>query len=641
MIRLGLFFFSVIFFTVRSESQKIKSFEDRYGTKGEIRYSGEYTDSLLPKQSALEIRWREVESPGLKTYRVKGQTKNHVPSGRWIWEEADWNYTMRVGDNIRPVFDAKGKHMKWDGNFVEGKPDGKWSYTLDSISPNGQIFGTLIKMSVSYKKGKPTGNFSYENLSGKWPLSVKGNCDTDGIATGTWIYQYKTGEGIPVKEERTYQKGLLTEVCITEGTVKSSVKFAHNIAFIDKFGDNSLIQHQRIGSERFYRDEYTNSASELFLYNWSQHFLRGWNLENFPYEIERGMPQFRQLEYPLDKAEMENREICRELIRQQRDSIESHLTDNISIHRSRSGLLDTSISYLRLSLLRINYIDSLLDRTELPLFTYKDRRNQGLSLWVNELNGLRHTKGEIYDSLKVEIPAIIPSLSPPDIFAEFRKLLLKNGEILPHYFRVIESVNISLRREGELKRLEDQITDQLSEIQLFYAEKKGVGEQINAKWVKGEVQQRLQEYAQSDAYEDALRIGNGIVMMLDSLEAWKTKINEFDNMSVSLKSQYSYMAYNPYTGDSDIEIITKKRFINNVLGQLWPYMLNEIENELDWDKWTDLWSRQFAIYNHLLNFVSQDDTQSKRVEKRVRSEKKPERMLRIIINHMEGGKLIF
>lgn len=633
-----LIVFPVILLTVcQLYAQKINVIEDEYGVKGEIRCSGVYSDSILPQQGPLDIRWRELDSTGLKTYRVKGQTRNHLPVGKWLWEEGYWNYTIHVGANIRPVFNAKGQRLRWEGRFAEGKPEGKWIFTLDSVANNGGSLGTLVRIEIGYKNGKPFGLFSLENTTHKNVLRLKGQCDDQGVASGTWNYYYQNKEGIIIKEERVYKKGLLTEVRTTDNGVLSVRKFEQNIRFIEHSGNAELFEGMRIGDERFEMDEYGSRASGLVNYDMNNYFLKGWDLGVFPFEFVRGIPVFKKLEYPLSPEEKEDIDYSRKLIKSLRDSIDNQLAGNIYIHRSRSGQLDTTIAFLQLNILRLNYIDSLLSRTELPLFTYKNRYDQGVQHWVSGLNMLRKTKGEVYDSLETELPEVVINTDTANIFRELKNLLVKNASVLPRYYHIVERARIALKREGELKELEDRMVERFQQVQVFYADKAGIGAEINTKWVKGAVQRLLQEYAQADQYEDALKIGNEVMLHLDSLEAWEGKVAEFNKMVTVLSAHYTYLAYNPYTGINDIAITAKKRFINNVLTQMWPYIINELKNEKDWEKWSELWGRQFRLYNYLLNFVSREDAQAKRLERRVRKEKKPERMLRLIVNQMEGN----
>lgn len=604
-------------------SQKVKIFEDELGKKGEYRFSGVYSDTTLPKQGNVDIRWRENDNSQLKTYRVKGQTHDYLPVGRWTWEEAEWDYEINIGTSINPSFNAVGKRMKWEGNFITGKPDGKWLFTLDSVSGTGRTNGNLIKIEIQFKKGKPSGTILLEDNFNANNLKVRGTCDENGIATGNWNYSYKNFNGTQVREERLYQKGLLIEIKTTGGILK----FENNLLLNNKEG-------VRIGELNFTQDEYGGIVSELYHENLAQYFQKGWRLEVFPFDFERKMPVFKRLEYPLNKEETEYMTTSRQLLQKQKNRIEEVLSGNHSIHRSRSGELDTTISFLQLHLSRLSFMDSILNRADLPFFTYKDRYGSEAQRWIFGLNSMRYKKGEVYDSLEVEIPLIAVEKDSVFIFQTFQKLLIQNEAVFPEYYKVIEDAHISVKREGELQELENTIVVKYEKQQVFYQNKKGISEIIYTRWVVP----LLQEYIQTDEYEDALRIGQNVLIQLDSLENWQSKVEIFDAMPVVLKAKYTYLVYNPYTGNNDIPVVNKKRFITAVLTNLWPYLLNEINQERKWNEWIVLWDRQFKLYSYLMNFSSKEDMHSKRIDKRVRKEKKPERMLKILLQQVETSE---
>lgn len=623
-----LILFFIVFTSVLN-AQKIKTFEDKFGVQGEIRYQGEFSENELPKQGMVDIRWREIDDSGIVTYRIKGQTQNHQPIGKWTWEEAHWNFSIKVGNDIRPEFDSKGKRKKWEGSFLNGKPDGKWTFVSDSISSNSKTNKTLLKIDFSYKNGIPTGNFSFENNLNTHNPNLKGTLDKDGIATGTWVYQYKK-DGKSVKEERIYKDGLLTEIRFIEGQQITSEKLYHNIEFLN----NSNTNGKRIGKKEFEQEEFLSFASENFSNGLSNYFSKGWKLKVFPYEVNFILPKFKRLEYPLSSEEKNNIVESKFLIEKQQQAIHDLLTDNIYIHRSRNVELDTTVAYLQLNLSRIHLIDSLLNRTENPLFLYKNRVEQTGKNWINQLNNLRFAKGETYDSVVVAIDEIRLS-ETVDIFKTLNKDLIRFENELPKYSKVIQNTQTSLKREGELKTLENQLVERFMQLQSFYSESDGIGKEINEKWLKAEIQDELQRYSQTENYEEALQLGNRLTEQLNSLSEWKDKIQAFNTMETSLKSHYTYMAYNPYNGMNDIEVVRKRRFLNTVLEDMFPFMRKELSQEQDFDKWSALWERQFVVYDFLVDFVERDDSQANRLEKRIRSERKPERMVKNILGQAE------
>ncbi len=608
--------------TITATAQQTKTFEDTYGIKGTYTYSGIFSDSLLPQQGPVDIKWREIEGSGITTYRARGRTARHQPEGNWIWEEARWGYNITVGTGIQPVFNTMGKRMKWEGSFANGIPHGKWIFTLDSITPGDKVLKKLLRVELTYRNGVPAGPVLYENHERNSPLKVTGTTDANGIATGTWLYAYTGEDGRPAREERTYKNGLLTSITTHRGNEKT-------IAVLQEQPENT-----RTGTMIFASDGHPALHTLRMDRELNAYFLNGWKLDLFPYTFNRALPGYRKPEYPLSEDEKEQITAGRQLVADQQESIRHHLAGNINIHRSRSGTLDTSIAYLQLYDQRLQYTDSLLKRTADPLFTYKNRSEQGLQHWVDGLNSMTYARGEIYDSLEVHLHAF-RLVNRQNVFADIRNMLEQDGRKLPAYFKVVEEDRQALDREGTLRKLEDAMAARLEVLQDSYAGKDGIGGEIYQKWIKGDIQELLQHYARSDNYDTALHIGHTIMTRMDSLERWTHRTAAFDSMPRLLRQQYTYLAYNPYTGVNDIEITHKRRFITNILVNMWPYMDQEMQQEQDWHTWSALWNRRFQVYHYLVDFVSQEDRQARKLEQRIRSERKPDKMIRLLTHQAE------
>lgn len=632
-----LIFFLFIYMTSLSYTQKIQLFEDETGIQGRMKYSGTLGDHTLPKQGRVEINWRETDSTTLRTYLIRGQTRDHIPTGKWHWQEADWNYSAQVNQTIKPEFLSWGQQFRWEGTLAGSRPDGKWFFSVDSIYKDGKVRKDLIRMEIIYIDGTPVGEFYFENKRGNNQLELRGFCDDQGNATGKWKYIYKNRYDLILTEERIYEQGLLLEIHSGDSSTRSVITFPHNIDYITKLKNNIPDDLKRIRKENFNQDEFASGTTEWFHSDIAKYYMRGWDIDYFSIPAKRGLPKYRRLEYPLSPSEIQDIQECRFIIKSQRNAIEEQLADNIFIHRARNGELDTTISYLQLNLNRLHFIDSLLNRTEYPEFIYKNRHDHDLSHWITGLNKMRTTSGEVYDSLEVTLPLIIAEDTPVNIFRELKNSLAASQKNFPKYFETLDNARILLKHEDELKDIGNAIVDRFKNVQNIYTNTEGIGAEINRKWVKGMAQQMIQTFARTEDYDSAMQVSREIVSYLDTLLSWKEQLAEFNKMPETIRSLYTYLAYNPYTGAHDIEITIKKRFITNVLNDMWPYMLNEISEESDWNHWKRLWNRQFSVFEFLVEFVARDDKQAKRVNNRVRREKNPEKMLRIITSHIEEG----
>lgn len=608
-------------------AQQEQKTRDAFGARSILRSEDTFDFKQLPRSGPVQYEKRLVQNDQLRSYRLSGRTSARVPVGKWQFKEATWRYDISLTAKAAPVFTAVGKRMSWEGTYKEGLPEGKWTFLVDSVTHDEKLIKSLIKLELNYRKGVPVGVFTLENNSMDNALKVKGQTDASGFATGTWRAQYLTADRVAEQEERMYRNGLLVAVNTINKGRRTEKVIAHNTSFLEQ---PALNENKRVGEHRFTQDESGTWAAVMTQKALQDHFAAAWSLVEFPLEMHFNIPSFRRLEYPLSEEELLTIANAKTLIRSQKAQIERALSTNVNILRSRSVELDTSIAYLQLRGQRLDFTDSLLLRVDAPLFTYKDRYQQGLDLWIAGLNSMRTAKGEIYDQAEISLPEMRTTAYGPNVFETLEQYLISSGAALNVYAAKVDQAGLALHQEGELKALEDTIALRLTQLTGYYEKERGIGRTLYDQWLKGNAQSQLQVYAATEDHGQALVLGKEIVAMLDSLDAWKTKLPLFDSMSFALKAQYSYMAYNPYTGAKDIEVIIKRRFINNILEDLWPYMTADLEQEEQWTDFDKKWQRQFAVFQYLMNFAGRDDNDARRLENKVRKEKKAERMLRYI-----------
>ncbi len=626
---------SWIFCAALLSAQQLKVYNDDFGIKGEVRTSEVFEEGILPENGVLDIRWREIKNNNLYTYRIKGNTKKQTLEGRWLWEAGKWNYAVNAGTSIQPQFLAAGKRKKWEGSFIQGKPNGKWIFLLDTLSSDGRVIQNLIRIEIQYKKGIPVGNFLLDNKQTNSELKVVGICDEKGLANGNWLYTYKNKQGKTIRETRSYQQGLLTEIKIQDGSKTTIEKQEHNLQFIK---NQKNLPNIRIGKELFTQDEKTSDETGFLAYSLQRYFLSGWRLEIVGAEVDFQIPHYVQLEYLLSADELEQISLIRSKIQEENAIIENHMQGNSFVQRHRNEQIDTSLAYLELMQKQYQFIDSLLLQTHQPSFNYANRNNATFKKWQTELQNTRQKKGEIFQQLDVSLNGIAFD-STSSFLSSIEKYLNEQKNKVQPYYKNIEEETIAIQQEGILKDLSELIEDRFKKVEHLYVGKFGVAQDIDEQLIKGTAHKLIQEFSRAETYQQANTIGHEILQLLDSLETWNRQTELFDNMEQNLRTQYRYLAYNPYTGENNIEIKIKKRFLNTILSDLWPYLNVELKNTTTLKEWSAIWHHYFDVYHYLMNFAKRDDKQADRIEKRIRKEKKSERILRMILNQIESDNI--
>ncbi len=613
------------------QAQNVQLYEDALGLKGEVLTADFFEFGKLPEKGKLDIRWRSFDDGKLKTYRIKGFTKNAQLEGLASWEVARWQYEVNAGETIKPVFAASGKRKKWEGAFLEGQPNGKWIFTLDSLAADGKVFAHLMRLEMNFKKGIPDGAFYLENNLEQNGLKITGACNKSGIVNGAWTFLYKDELGKTVKEIRIYKEGLLTEIRKTEEVGVSSISFDHNIQFIENKADTVYV---KLGSKLFEMDEMPTKESEVLHQSLDKYFLSGWKLPVFGGEVHFGIPKYRQLVFLLTEKEQKEIVDIENQIQEIKQSIQTRMQGNTFIQRHKSTKLDTTIAYLGLVENRINLLDSLLKITETDDFAYQNRNQALLSSWKDYFSEKKTAQGEVFTDLKVTQNEVVFAENQSFLEGILECLEQENKRI--HFcFEDVEKETTIIQQEGELEQMAHQIEEKYKIIEQTYSKKFGVAQDIQEQLIEGEAVRLIQEFSAATQFKNAKKIGNELLQLFDSLQAWEAKLTLFDAMESNLKTQYRYLAYNPYTGENDIEIKVKKRFLSIVLTELWPFLNQELKAANTWQEWNKVWGHYFDVYEYLMDFAKREDAQAIRVEKRIRKEKKAERILRIILHQIE------
>ncbi len=627
-----------LFFSFHTISaQNTKQFHDAYGLQGEVNFNGEWSDTLLPRNGNLEIKWRELNNSLMKTYFAKGKLINHLPEGRWQWDEADWQYTIEPGVTIAPKFNSSGKRASWEARFANGQPQGEWILNIDSVRNVLKIEKPGLSIRATFDNGQITGRFTVTDKR-DGSFSLTGMCDRDGFATGKWTCSYLDGHTRkPVTEERTYQQGLLTEIIITKNGKKETTSLDLTKAQLAALSEATEMLHFRIGDYAFDEDGYpgiSQTALQHYLHNY---FFKGFQLEVFPYAFSRHGPVFRKIEYPLSQEEKVAVHRADSLMRHMKREIEQRLQyRNIIINRGWSGELDLALAFSKTAITKFELADSLLQRTQHPLFAYKNRYEIGNQQWFDLINEQKIVQGAVYDTHFVDLPIPERDAISHDIFKTIYDWILNFNTTLPQHLEIIDDAYDALQKVGELQTLEDRITQKMELLDSIYQPLSGLGEYIREQWVENYFKDQLQTYSQTTQYEDAKNLGWDIIekmrLLIQRVDEWQV----YDAMLKAWDEQYTHFAYNPYNGKHDIQIRIKKRFYNKAGVDLHPWLIRQFYEIESWTDFIAHWNLSNQLHHDMLAFALMENRSAKRFEKRFRKEDNPERLAKMLHQYIKN-----
>jgi hypothetical protein len=619
---------------VQAQSQKL--FHDTLGLSGMVKYSGIWYDSLLPKQGNYELSWRTSSEGMLSTYFSKGRLKSHMPEGRWTWEQADWDFAVKPGSSIIPEFMASGERKIWTANFLNGQAHGNWVFTLDSLIQGKTTGKELVQIQGKFDQGRISENFTIKDNRPETSFMLTGQTDKDGVATGKWIFKFKENPNSEiVTEERIYEKGILTEIkLIKRDTVQYIIAFDDVKRILSELQQTKEPLPYRIGPDDFETDGYESKGKDLmkaFLFHF---FNEGWQLPQFPYHFERKGPVFRKIQYPLSEDQLSFIEKSDSLLKGLIPEIKQRLNyRNILINRGRNRELDLALAYAQSGLKKLHSLDSLLETTRNPHFSYTNT-HRSFDLNDDPLFSYKDPiKGELGDTQVLYLP---------QLNFEYDRTHFENIYHLVKAFQIqfsrqlylIDSNYQELQKESTLLLIEDRITEKLQMLDSLYADISGVGVLVRDKWVRSYLRDQLKVLSQSTEIENAQLLASSIEHKIDKLITLTSDWPVIDSFAFRIKEQYTHYAYNPYTGFHDIEIRIKKRFYNKMAQVLLPWLKTEFEQIDDWEEWIEHVRIYKETYHQLMAFALLDDKETKRTEKRIRREKSPARMQRILSGYM-------
>ncbi|TVR37302.1 MAG: hypothetical protein EA392_13095 [Cryomorphaceae bacterium] len=623
-------------------AQELKTFRDEKGVKGEIQFQGALPDSLLPANGPYELRWRDLSNDSLVTYSVRGKVKNHLPEGEWEWNEGHWSYDIRPGSGIQPEFGLSGYVKAWKGSFSKGFPDGKWLFTLDSLDESARQQDGL-SIECSFQAGKTAGRFRVNDKSHKSAFSLKGQCNEQGYAEGKWEYSYLLpGDKHRTTEERTYRNGLLTSRKVVRGKETEFYTNQHVAELLQAFDSGSDHPLFAIGEDDFSNDGQGGFPELMFdkYRRWAS--MAGWNHPEFHFEPGRKGPLFKRLSYPRKKSEQKALADTDSLSQFMQGQIAKRLDyRNLLINRGRTPSLDLAISYAEGSRRRLIVLDSLLELSRAHEFIYVNRYDSSMVKLLEKLNNPAFVEAQLHNVPPVVMPVATFSVDSIDLYQAFARFAGELARQLPVYLATIDKGHRDMMREAALVELSDELTQHQQQLEDAYRNTGETGTMVAERWVKEHLQSELQFFSRTDVYEQAIEVGVAVVTKMDSLLAWESQWNAFDSIPIRMKKAYTDYLYNPYTGERDVEVRLKKRFYHQMRDVLWPHMRHELHNAPDWDTFVERWNTYRETYRNVELFAQWDDRSATRLERRLRKEKSPEKIISELNNWVRDNRGLY
>jgi len=631
-----LFLISIVAFPFFVFAQKSKSFYDDFGLQGKVTYSGTWRDSSLPENGRYELSWRTLNSGNVKTYKASGNLNKGLLQGKWLWEEAAWTYSIQTGKTLTPDFKLSGLRYAWNASFKDGKAHGNWNFTLDSVPATEKFRTEKVQIQASYESALPIGKFTIFDSRTTNSFTATGECNKKGIAIGTWVFETVTGNN-HIVETRKYEEGILTELISTTftevDTISQEIIWNDRKEMLEKIKKGKSPLPFCIGEANFQTDGSETPVKEIFVSYFDSLLLKKWNLSVFNASYEVSQPSFKKIQYPFTNEEKIALEQSVTMNKNILHESEWRLQyQNLELNRSRTVTLNKAVAYTEAIHAKALLLDSLLREAGSEFFTYQNRKNEFEKVWgalINSNNSHTNSAGET----TLVLPVFNVSKNTKGLLKELHEHTGQLQTLLIPHLNEIDVAYQKFQKEGELLKLENIISNKVHLLDSCYSKQSVTGEWVKMNWVNGYVRSLFKEYSNTEDFTMAKDKAKDIIRKSDTLILWHNHWKRIDSMAIYLKEYYTVFEYNPYNGKHDIEIRKKRKFYNKVNSVLWPWLIQELQKGESWFDWTSLKSSTEEVFVYLKHFANDDSKTSRKLEDKVKKEKSPEKILKILLNH--------
>lgn len=616
---------------IHAQKEKEHQIFDEFGLQGRVFYSGELNVNQLPQKGVYKLIWRDLRGDTIQTFFTNGKTQNHLPTGVWQWQEGIWHSSYAPGLTIYPELKSSGLIYSWSGSFNKGLPHGAWQFTADSSSAN-EATRNIASGRANFIEGILSGTFSLKTTRNGQVLELIGETDKKGLINGSFTISVTTGDTLISKTSHTYQNGLYlntVEEVFVKGKMMSQTKsFGHQSKlFLDKNSPNPYpieLSDSLFTTNNF---ETIDSVMPLALVALAEFIQGGWQLEAFPYTFEKRGPYFKKLIYPFTIVEKEQISNINKKVEVLLEKVDQRLVyRNLLLSRSASADVDIAIGHVELTAKKLNQIKTLLAETEQTAYLFKFRHDANFAQnWLLPLVADDLITAEFFDTLS---PYPVPSKFELPVFELLTQYIFElESSVGQHLFRV-DSAYESRKHEVEIELLEDELSKKITLLETTYQNATGVALFVRNRWIQEFLYQQVSDYNSVTEFSEQKQSITSILLKADTLLALFSTWQILDAAPQTLQENYTQFEYNPFNGKFDIEKRKKRRFYNRISGTWLPYMDAKMYQIDDWKEWLAFVATYKSKIQCLIDFANHEDNAAQRLEKRVRDERSPEKILK-------------
>ncbi len=581
------------------------------------------TDSVL--QGPFEFRSTNPEAflgSGDDYFAIKGNFVEGLPDGKWSFHFGD--YERGEGASVQNTFyqvSVSGSRHIAEGRLFEGMPDGSFTHR-EEILRNSIVTETPFQSTFNFSRGIPQFSFriQYENET------LVGRFLRNGFAHDQW--ELFGGELAATLERWQFQEGrLVTIELITDNqTVHIPIFNDQTNQAVVNLDEKYMLLVSLMFDLRNEPDSTFSSNIYPMLETNASYYQK---IDSILQELGDStfMPEFKVKVnyYPYKPGEKEHLDTLRTLV-DQATLIKNNLNNNSQLQLLI--LADPEAAYLKTIADSIGHqlidpVSRLLLYDDQEILEYVDR-SEVLKMLGLDTRAPENINGFYTDTSGTEVRSYnLPDISDVSVGPPYGSAYEHIWVGLESLKNINEELNVKLSREQrakELELLEEELITAMNHLSAHIDSlNKTVGEPFNDAIgaIGTSARQGLRVY--SSLEDPALQIvqAQELINCFNKMELLSTEVAALPAKWQSIREVYSDRVWNPFTATVMDEEV-KKRITTSYRQVLIPYELGRIENQLNCTSTDDI-LEELRLIDTRMYELRQEDT--KRLERRLRKER--------------------
>lgn len=540
---------------------------------------------------------KELPSGGLQVFRIAAQFKNGKIDGGLLFTQHDLQLELGELASDSLLVQAKGHLVQFQAHFQQGKASGQWLLEAGAYPRQGQPF-TKITYSPALQL------YTYTNAAGQ----LSGKVNAAGSVQGPWRwqqdslvyeYQYERGRLVAIRQ----QEQQLAEAAFQQ--LEKRIRAEQNLRW------------ERDTSRLFDPGLASNDSILLLQQPWAGAFSALKSQLESPWEwLQRHpliqlplLPAISSVFVPLDSAAIPYATFAE--LERYRDSTQKCL---------QAPLLQLRIGQ-----------DTTLDQLYADAWAAQQRADSLIQAYRTYLAPASRRQLFFTPFTATE------QLQQAAVLAALQAAAVQSIQLLDDYAGQLFYLRTQFKEEAALTALETAWLAALNRLKTDLQPDSvyTVGLQLWSNLQQGHLQQQKEAYTDLQNLEQRKQFLRGAIDEVEGLIRY-FELRSYPFLTTApadFQKAYTQMLYNPYMGVNNIEQVNRRRLLSYFKVDFWPWYCEQL---LQLERPQQLFEAQETaklLYEAIMMLGTDNSRESDRLEKRIRREKSPERVVRLLLDY--------